>query len=87
MPACSATFFGDGRRLQELLLRSDAIQLLDLTNCSALRHLALPALQPGNATGPAGGPLPPVRRSAAKRSVSARCMLDRGCDHVYTSLA
>ena len=35
-------------RLQELLLRSEAVQLLDLTNCSALRHLALPALQPGN---------------------------------------
>ena len=55
------------RRLQELLLRSDAIQLLDLTNCAALRHLALPALQPGN-TAAATGPLPPVRRSPDWRS-------------------
>ena len=48
-------------RLQELLLRSEAVQLLDLTNCSALRHLALPALQPGNHAGAATGALPPVR--------------------------
>jgi len=71
MTASSATVVGDGRRLQELLLRSDAIQLLDLTNCSALRHLALPALQPGNSTGPAGGPLPPVRQPAATSALPA----------------
>ena len=50
------------RRLQELLLRSEAIRLLDLTNCAALRHLVLPALQPSTAA-TATGALPPVCRN------------------------